>query len=119
MGYRNEDGQWRVPLLHQDIPPTDFILAVGSGDGTELHFYTASGHKLPSPALCALHLAVCAVANACGAADVFKKLFEHDLDIVGPISGSYTLPTDPASDDFVIPYFERRLFEESACVSAL
>ncbi|CAG8689574.1 12785_t:CDS:2 [Acaulospora colombiana] len=67
--------------------------------------------------LCALHLAVCAVASACGAANVFDKLFEHDPDIVGPVAGHYTLPTDPISDRFIIPYFERRLFEESVYVS--
>ena len=89
----------------------------GVGDGTELRFSTASGHQLPSPAVCALHLAVCAVAHACDAADIFDQLFEHDPDIVGPAAGSFTLPTDPASDGFVIPYLERRLFEESAYVA--
>lgn len=81
---------------------------------------TRPGHPLPSPSLCALHLAVsamaCAMAHACGAAGIFKRLFEHDMDIVGPVAGSYALPSDPTTDDFVIPYLERRLFEESACV---
>jgi len=89
----------------------------GVGNGTELHFSTTSGHKLPSPALCTLHLKVCAVAHACGAARVFSHLFEHDPDIIGPAAGSSELPTDPTFDSFMIPYLERRLFEESACVS--
>ena len=88
----------------------------GVGDGTELHLSTVSGHKLPSPALCALHLNVCAVAHACGAAHVFDGLFEHDPDIIGPAAASSELPTDPTFDDYMIPYLERRLFEESACV---
>ena len=84
----------------------------GVRSGTELHFSNDSGHNPPDPDLCALHLAVCAVASACGAAEAFNKLFEHDPDIIGPISGQYTLPTDPMSDDFAIPYLERRLYEE-------
>ena len=84
----------------------------GVGTGTELHFSHDSGHNPPDPDLCALHLAVCAVASACGATEAFNKLFEHDPDIIGPISGQYTLPTDPMSDDFAIPYLERRLYEE-------
>ena len=89
------------------------------GTGTELHFSSESGHRPPHPDLCALHLAVCAVASACGATKVFDKLFEHDPDIVGPVAGQYTLPTDPILDRFVVPYFERRLFEESVYVSRL
>ncbi|SRR5258706_12881245 len=90
-----------------------FFYPQGVGTGTELRFSNESGHNPPDPDLCALHLAVCAVASACGAADVFEKLFENDPDIIGPVSGQYTLPTDPTSDDFVVPYFERRLVEES------
>ena len=37
------------------------------GDRTELYFSSASGHNPASPVLCTLHLAVCAVAHACGA----------------------------------------------------
>lgn len=85
----------------------------GVGMGTELHFSRDSGHNPPNPDICALHLAVCALASACGAADVFNKLFEHDPDIIGPISGEYMLPEDPDSDRFVLPYLERRLLEES------
>ena len=91
----------------------------GVGSGTELHFSSDSGHSLPNPDICALHLAVCEVAAACGAADVFDKLFEHDPDTIGPLSGGYTLPTDPTSDGIVVPYFERRLFEESIHVPPL
>ena len=86
----------------------------GVETGTELHFSNESGLNPPSPDLCALHLAVCAVASACGVADVFNDLFEDDPDIIGPVSGEYTLPTDPTSDDFLIPYFERRLYEEES-----
>ena len=96
-----------------------FFIRSGVGNGTELHFVIRSGHPLPSPSLCALHLAVCAMAHACGAADIFKKLFEHDMDIVGPIAGPYTLPSDPTTDNFLIPYLERRLFEESAYVPSV
>ena len=88
----------------------------GVGDGTELHFSTASGHKPPSPALCALHLKVCTVAHACSAAGVFHDLFKHDPDIIGRVAGSSELPTDPTLDDFMISYLERRLFEESAYI---
>jgi hypothetical protein len=35
-------------------------------------------------------------------AKVFKRLFEHDPDIIGPVAGQYTLLTDPVSDHFVI-----------------
>ena len=91
----------------------------GVGTGTELHFSNESGHNPPDSDLCALHLAVCVVASACGAADVFDKLFEDDPDIIGPVSGNYTLPTNPTSDDFVVPYFERRLVEESILVPPL
>src|SRR5258706_4385229 len=89
------------------------------GSGTELHFSSDSGHNPPDPDICALHLAVCAVGSACGAADVFDELFEHDPDIIGPVSDQYTLPTDPTSDDYVVPYFERRLVEESILVPPL
>ena len=57
------------------------------GTGTELHFSSESGHTPLNPDLCALHFAVCAVASACGAAKVFDKLFEHDPDIIGPVTG--------------------------------
>ena len=85
----------------------------GVGTGTELHLSRDSGHSPPNPDICALHLAVCAVASACGATGVFNKLFEHDPDIIGPVSEGYTLPEDPDSDRFVLPYLERRLLEES------
>jgi hypothetical protein len=84
----------------------------GVTTGTELHFSDESGLNPPNPDLCRLHLAVCEVAHACGAAEVFDKLFEHDPDIIGPVAGQYTLPADPTSDRFVISYFERRLCEE-------
>ena len=91
------------------------------GTGTELHFSSESGHNPPHPDLCALHFAVCAVASACGAANVFDALFEHDPDpdVVSPVAGQYTLPTDPTLDSPVIPCSERRLFEESIYVSPL
>jgi hypothetical protein len=85
----------------------------GVTTGTELQFSDESGHSPPNPDVCCLHLAVCAVAHACSAATVFNKLFEHNPDIIGPVAGQFTLPTDPLSDPFVISYFERRLFEES------
>ena len=89
------------------------------GDGTELYFSSASGHASPSPALCAHNLAVCYVVHACGAA-VFNSLFQRDPDIIGSMAGSYVLPIFPADDDFVIPYFQRRLFEEQSrfCIIA-
>jgi hypothetical protein len=88
----------------------------GVTTGTELQFSDESGHNPPNPDMCRLHLAVRAVAHACGAAAVFDKLFEHDPDIIGPVAGQYTLPADPLSDRLVIPYLERRLFEEKAHV---
>jgi len=91
-----------------------FFHRSGVGSGTELHFSNESGHNLPNPDVSALHLAVCAVASACGAADVFDELFEHDPDIAGPVAGPHTLPTDPVSDRFLVPYFERRLFFEQS-----
>jgi hypothetical protein len=97
--------------------PGVYFLRPGVGNGTELQFSGDSGHKPPNLQLCALHLAVCAVASACGAADVFDKLFEYDPDIIGPVSGPYTLPADASSDRFVISYFERRLFEERLYIS--
>ena len=75
----------------------------GVGTGTELRISNGSGHKPPHPNICALHLAVCAVASACGATKVFNRLFEQDPDIIAPVSGEYTLPTDPNSDDFLTP----------------
>ena len=56
----------------------------GVGDGTELHFSAASGHELPSPALCTLNLAVCAVVHACGASadclNMIRTLSAPSLD---------------------------------------
>lgn len=83
---------------------------------TELHFSNGSGHSPPNPDICAPHLAVCAVASASGVAGVFNKLFQHDPDIIGPVPGEYTLPEEPNSDRFVLPYLERRLLEESSRV---
>jgi hypothetical protein len=80
--------------------------------------YLVTGHNPPSAELCALHPTVCAVASACGVADVFNKLSEHDPDVVGSVAGQYTLPTDPTSNYFVIP-LERRWFEESIYVQLL
>lgn len=109
-----EDGvcQYFIKMFSSHL----FVHRVGVQTGTELKFSTASGHPLPHPHLCRLHLAVCAVAHACGAAEVLDDLFEHDQDIVGPAAASYTLPADPTPDNFLLPYFERRLFEESALV---
>ena len=101
---RMENDRWRyfIKAFSEDV----HFFRPGVGDGTELHFSSASGYAAPSPALCALHLAVCAVAHACGAAEV--------PDIIGTIAGSCALPTFPGEDDFVIPYFERRLFGEKS-----
>jgi len=85
----------------------------GGGDGAEIDFNRQTTHPLPHPELCKLHLAVCGVAHACGAAEVLDDLFYHDPDVLGPVAGSFTLPTMPGSNDFVLPYLERRLFEES------
>jgi len=115
---RTENGDCRYFI--KEFRPPAFFYPPGVGTGIEMHFSKESSHNLPNPDVrCALHLAVCAVATACGAADVFDKLFEHDPDIIGPVAGPYMLPTDPISDRFVIPYFEGRLFEESAYVPPL
>jgi len=53
----------------------------------------------------------CRLRLRCG--QCFQQAFEHDPDIIGAVSGQYTLPAGPISDDLVILYFERRLFEES------
>ena len=115
-GIRTETENGVCRYFIKTFRPRIYFQRQGVGNETELYLSTASGHRLPNPKVCALHLAVCAVASACGTANVFKELFEHDPDIVGPVAGQHTLPTDPASDRFVIPYFERRLFEETAYV---
>ena len=79
----------------------------------ELIFSCQNPESLPDPHHCDLHLAVCRVAHACGAAEVLDNLFYHDPDIVGPDADSSTLPTVPGFGDFALPYFERRLIEES------
>ena len=109
-----ENGSWRyfIKTFQQCI----FFYRQGVGNGMELHFSNGSGHNPPNPDICALHLAVYAVASACSAADVFNKLFENDPDIVRPISGESLLPGDPNSECNTLPYFERRLLEESMCV---
>ena len=84
-----------------------------TADGMELIFGRQNTDSLPDPHLCDLHLAVCHVAHACGAAEVLDILFYHDPDVVGPVAGSFTLPNVPGFGGFVLPYFERRLFEES------
>ena len=56
-----------------------FFYRPGVGDGTKLQFSTTHAHQLPSPSLCALHLAVCAVAHASSVVDISKKKFEHDM----------------------------------------
>lgn len=85
-------------------------------NGMELIFGRRNTDFLPNPDLCDLHLAICRVAHACGAAEVLDKLFYHDPDVVGPVAGSYTLPHVPGFGDFTLPYFERRLREESLVV---
>ena len=79
----------------------------------DLIFSCRDTDSLTDPHLCDLHLAVCRVAHACGAAEVLDNLFYHDPDIVGPDADSSTLPTVPGFGDFALPYFERRLIEES------
>ena len=52
-----------------------------------------TSHPLPNPWLCELHLALCRVAHACGAAKALDEVFYYDLDIMCPVAGEYTLPT--------------------------
>jgi len=92
------------------------LISSDSANGIELIFNRQTLHPLPDPNLCELHLAVCRVAHACGAAEVLDMLFYHDPEVIGPVSGSYTLPTAPDFDDFVLHYFDRRLHEESLLV---
>jgi len=112
-----ENGDCRYFI--KEFRPPVFFYPPGVGTGTELHLSKEPDHNRPNPDVCALHLAVCAVVAVCGAADLFDKLFEHDPDIIGPVAGPNTLPTDPISDRFLIPYFERRLFQESIYVPPL
>jgi len=114
---RQEVGQpWRYYI--RTFQRVMFVRGGGS-DGAEIEFDRHTTHRLPDPELCKLHLAVCRVTHACGAAEVLEDLFYHDPDVVGPVAGSFTLPTMPDFDDFVLPYLQRRLFEESLVVDPI
>jgi len=122
----DQDGQpWRYCMrvfqpftfIHQNSTGRQEVRKSANADRLEIIFNPMANDPLPDPALCNLHLAVCRVARACGAAKVLDMLFYHDPDLIGPAAGSYTLPADPDSGDFVLPYFERRLFEESLVVA--
>ena len=110
----NEDGEWRLPLLHQAFRKGIHFLREGVGDGTELNSLI---HLLISPRVlrCAHSTSRFVLwPHACATADVFNSLFQHDPDIIGPITRSYALSTSPSDDNFVIPYLQRRLFEEQS-----
>ena len=59
----------------------------------KIMFNRTTSHPLPNPWLCELHLVLCRVAHACGAAKALDDVFYCDLDIMCPVAGEYTLPT--------------------------
>lgn len=90
-----------------------------AGSGTEPQLSSDSGHKLPNPDLCPLHLAVCAVASACGAAEFSTNSSKSTRTSSVQYLGNTRYQQTPLRKDVVVPYFERRLFEEGIHVPPL